>query len=97
MSITHGNADTYETDAMTVSGRKISIKINEAGYYRIDVDGPGEKPDLCNQLFTGLKFARQAVAAYVQDNKADIEKRQMIMDIASRPDKPRKNAKTNTE
>lgn len=91
MSIIHGNAENYETDAMTVSGRDISIRVTETGYYYIDVKGAGDKPRICQHIFTSLNEARKAVKAYVADNAADIAKRQMIIDIAARPDKPRKN------
>lgn len=97
MSITRGNADTYVTDEMTVSGRNISIKITETGYYRIDVAGQGDKPALCDEIFTSLLEARKAVSAYVQANRADIEKKKMIMEIAEREYPRRKNAKSGTE
>lgn len=97
MSITRGNADTYITDEMTVSGRTISIKITEQGYYRIDVAGSGDKPELCDHLFTSLSEARKAVTAYVHANKADIEKKKMIMDIAEREYPKKNNAKSSTE
>jgi hypothetical protein len=98
MSITRGNADEYITDEMTVSGRDISIGISEMGYYKINVAGAGDKPDLCNHLFTSLSEARKAVSAYVNTNKAAIEKKKMIIDIAAR-EYPRKgkSAKTDTE
>jgi hypothetical protein len=101
MSITRGNAENYVTDEMTVSGRTISIKINEQGYYRIDVAGSGDKPELCNHIFTSLSEARKAVSAYVSDNRAAIEKKKMIMEIAQREypmnKNKGKNAKTSTE
>ena len=98
MSITRGNADSYKTDEMTVSGRNICIKINEQGYYRIDIDGSGDKPALCDHIFTSLQEARRAVSAYVNENRAAIEKKKMIMEIAER-EYPRKgkSAKTDTE
>lgn len=101
MSITRGNAENYVTDEMTVSGRTISIKINEQGYYCIDVAGVGDKPELCNHIFTSLSEARKAVSAYVNDNHAAIEKKKMIIEVAQReyPSSKNKgkNAKTSTE
>lgn len=93
MSISRGNAETFKTDEMTVSGRTICIRITETGYYRIDVDGPGDKPALCDEIFTSLSEARKAVNAYVHANKADINKKKMIMEIADKG----KNAKSITE
>lgn len=97
MSIIPGNAESYITDEMTVSGRKISIKITETGYYRIDVEGSGDKPEICNELFTSLSEARKAVSAYVHNNIVAIDKKKMIMEIAEREYPRRKNAKSITE
>jgi hypothetical protein len=73
-------------------------ELTEGGYYYIDVKGAGDKPKLCEQMFTSLSQARRAVSAYSADNAAEIAKRKMIIEIAARPDKPRKNdAKTSTE
>lgn len=98
MSTIRGNADVYKTDEMTVSGRDICIKINEQGYYIIDISGSGDKLELCSHLFTSLSEARKAVAAYVHEHRADIEKKKMIMEVAQR-EYPRKgkSAKTDTE
>lgn len=98
MSITRGNAENYVTDEITVSGRDISIRVNEMGYYKIDVAGAGDKPELCDHLFTSLSEARKAVSQYVHDNRAAIEKKKMIMEIAQR-EYPRKgkNAKSISE
>jgi hypothetical protein len=98
MSITRGNAEVYKTDEMTVSGRNICIKINEQGYYRIDIEGAGDKPALCDHIFTSLSEARKAVSAYVNDNRAAIEKKKMIIEIAKK-EYPRRGqgGKTNSE
>jgi hypothetical protein len=85
MSITRGNADNYETDAMTVGGNQLKIKITEAGYYYIDIDGPGGRPKISEQIFTSLSEARKARDAYINDNKAMIEKKKFIEEMASRP------------
>jgi hypothetical protein len=84
MSITRGNAENYETDAITVSGRKLCIKVTETGYYRIDVEGPGDKLALCDELFTTLSAARKAIAAYVADHQAAINKRKFVIEIAEK-------------
>ena len=97
ISISRGSADTYVTDEMTVSGRTISIKITETGYYRIDVAGQGDKPFICDEIFTSLSEARKAVSAYVHTHRAEIEKKKMIMEIAERDYPRRKNAKGSTE
>ena len=97
MSITRGNAETYVTDAITVSGREISIKITETGYYRIDIGGAGDKPALCSEIFTALSEARKAVSAYVSENKAELDKKAMLQEIAEREYPRRKNAKSSTE
>lgn len=97
MSITRGNAETYKTDEMTVSGRELSIGINEQGYYIIKVDGQGDKPELCSHLFTSLSEARKAVNSYVHENRAAIDKKKMIMEIAEREYPRKKSAKTDTE
>jgi hypothetical protein len=85
MSITRGNAENYETDATTVSGRPLSIGITEQGYYIVKVGGVGEMPKICEQLFTSLSEARKAVGAYVIEHQADINKRKFIEEMASKP------------
>jgi hypothetical protein len=85
MSITRGNAENYVTDHQTVGGRNISIGVNDSGYYVIKVDGVGEKPKLCEQIFTSLSEARKAVQAYVIDHAVEINKRKFIEEMASKP------------
>jgi hypothetical protein len=98
MSITLGNADKYKTDEMTVSGRDICIRITETGFYYIDVSGPGDKPALCDHRFTNLSEARKAIQGYVEENRAEINKKKMIIENAAK-EYPRRGqgAKTNTE
>jgi hypothetical protein len=90
-------SDKYVTDEITVSGRKMSIKINEQGYYRIDVEGSGDKPELCEHLFTSLSEARKAVNGYVNENAAAVNKKRMLMEIAEREYPRKKSAKSSTE
>jgi hypothetical protein len=102
MSITRGNADNYETDAITVGGNQLKIKITEQGYYYIGVDGPGGRPTLSEQRFTSLSEARKALRAYVNDNQGMIEKQKFIEEMASRPSlkeqrKAAKVAESNSE
>ena len=85
MSITRGNAEAYETDAMTVGGQSLKIKITDTGYYYVDVDGPGGRPKISEQIFTGLSEARKALRAYVQDNLVMHNKQKFIEEMAAAP------------
>jgi hypothetical protein len=85
MSITRANAESYETDAQTVSGRTIKIRINDAGYYRIDVEGVGDKPQICEHIFTSLNEARKAVSYYIHENAAAFAKEAFKAEMVSKP------------
>ena len=82
MSITP--ASKYETDAVTVGDRRICIKSTPTGYYRIDIEGSGAKPELCNEIFTNLRSARLAVQTYVIKNAPTLNKKKMIAEVAAR-------------
>lgn len=85
MSIILGNDEGYETDAITVSGRKMCIKVTDTGYYRIDVEGVGDKPQLCEHLFTNLSEARKAIRRYVAENVNQINKQAFLEEMATMP------------
>lgn len=85
MSIIRGSADNYETDAMTVSGHTLVIKITDQGMYYLDVEGPGGRPKISEQRFTSLNEVRKARDAFIQDNIKSIEKLRFIEDMATRP------------
>lgn len=82
MSITP--AHKFETDAVTVGDRRISIKITPTGYYRIDIEGGGSRPKMCDEIFTNLRSARLAVQKYVVENAAELNKKKMIKEVAER-------------
>lgn len=74
----------YETDAVTVGDRRISIKTTPTGYYRIDVEGGGSRPTMCEEIFTNLRAARIAISEYLAKNAATLNKKQLIKDVAER-------------
>jgi hypothetical protein len=82
MSIIHANGDKYETDAMTVSGHYLKIKVTPTGYYYIDTDEPGASPKIKDQVFTSLFEARRALDSYVQDTLKQQNKMKFIEEIA---------------
>lgn len=82
MSITP--AHKFETDAVTVGDRKVSIKATPTGYYRIDVEGGGSRPAMCNEIFTNLRSARLAIQAYVINNGPELNKKKLIREVAER-------------
>lgn len=91
MSIIPENGKRYETDAETVSGNKIVIVTTPTGYYKIDVEGVGQKPAVCNELFTNLRDARIAKDRYVMDHAAELNKQRLIERVAGpKPAKIRK-------
>lgn len=96
MSITQENAREYETDARTVGGYRISIRTTPTGYYRVSVDGPGQRPSLCDEIFTNLRSARIAINDYLLKNEATFRKQAVIEKVAG-PKPPRKNVKSSSD
>jgi hypothetical protein len=77
-------ASKFETDAVTVGDRRVSIKTTPTGYYRIDVEGSGSRPKMCDEIFTNLRAARIAISKYLTDNAATLNKKKMIKEVAER-------------
>lgn len=84
MLITPENARVYQTDSVTVNGRKIFITTNPRGFYIIRVEGSGEQPAVFNQLFTNLRDARLLLNKYSLEHQAEYNKKQMIKEVAER-------------
>jgi hypothetical protein len=87
VSITQENAK--RTGLRSLGGGEFVIKFNPHGYYVIDVDGPGGKPAICNELFTGVNYALQAVSRYCHENAAEFAKQEIIAKHGG----PKRNAK----
>lgn len=81
MLITPGD-DKYETDVKSVGGYRFSIKTTTTGYYKIDAEGPGQKPAICDELFTNLRSVRIALDKYIMDNQATLNKQAVIERVA---------------
>lgn len=98
MSIIHANGEDYQTDAMTVGGQTLVIKLKENGFYYLDVEGVGGRPKISEQVFTSLSEVRKARDAYVQDNIKMIEKQKFIEEMAAAPSiKDQRKASAKTE
>jgi hypothetical protein len=85
VSIIHGNANDFETDALTVGGQKLVIKATDHGFYYLDVSGVGGRPKIAEQLFTSLFEVRKARDAYIQTNLKQITKMKFIEEMATKP------------
>jgi hypothetical protein len=73
VSITQENAK-IETGVTTATGNPLLIAFDPHGYYKIEVEGSGAKPAICDELFTSIRFAKLAVAKYKEDNQAELSK-----------------------
>lgn len=72
------------TNEVTVGDREIVIKQMPNGYYYIDVVGKGDKPQVCEQMFTSLHFAKQGLNLWLAQNAAAYNKKKLIEDVVAR-------------
>lgn len=84
MLIIPGSDKPYETGFVTAAGYNLSIVTTPHGMYKIKAEGKGHPPKICDGTFTGLKQAQKALAAWVEDNKVLLEKKEMLREIAKR-------------
>lgn len=87
------NVKVVQTDEVSVGGYKMIITSTPTGYYRIDAEGPGQKPAICHELFTSLPAARQGLNRYLAENEATLNKQAIIERVAG-PKPARKDVKS---
>jgi hypothetical protein len=71
------------TGIQTLGDREFIIKSNPQGYYYIDTTGKGQRPGICDELFTNTRSAKIAIQQYQMDNAATFNKKK-VMDEAVR-------------
>lgn len=67
----------FQTDAVTVAGRKIVIVVTPTGYYRIVAKGPGDSLKLSEETFTNLLEARKALSRFVLSIEPTVNKKKL--------------------
>jgi hypothetical protein len=68
----------FKTGQRTISGADFVITTSPTGLYIIEVEGKGDKPNICAERFTSLRFAKLALDKYEMDNAATIAKKASI-------------------
>lgn len=74
----------FDTGAKSLRNTDILIVTTPAGHYRIEIKGPGQKPDITKDTFTTLPQAKRALIEYLNVHEVDLNKRQLIRDQVER-------------